>query len=63
MSRAPKTTEDCGCKHNGTVWLAFCDAHRRELEVLRAEWRADYYRTARPDKARTVAPVGAEGLT
>lgn len=29
------TTEECGCKHNGTRWLLFCEKHQRDLEELR----------------------------
>lgn len=53
-----RTTEECGCKHDGTRWLSMCDAHTVELKKLRAEWHADYLRTTRPAQ-----PKGAEGLT
>lgn len=51
------------CGHNGREWVEACTTHQAADSALRARWREDYYRTARPDPERVRNDLGnAEGL-
>lgn len=38
----PRTTEECGCKHDGSEWLFLCEPCKTDYDARHAQAAADY---------------------
>jgi hypothetical protein len=39
---AKKTSEPCGCDHNGQKWLVMCPPHKAEHDETHLRWWAEH---------------------